>query len=193
MKKVLIATTNPGKIREFRELFAEMSLDLVTLRDLKIAIEVVEDGNSYAENAAKKALAYAAQSGLITLADDSGLEVEALDGAPGIHSARFSPLLGATDSDRRSALLKALEGKPAPWRARFHATIAIAFPDGRLVFAEGECLGEIIVEERGTNGFGYDPIFYIPEMAKSMAELSTEEKNQISHRAQAAKAAKAWL
>jgi len=193
MKKVLIATTNPGKIREFRELFAEMSLDLVTLRDLKIAIEVVEDGNSYAENAAKKALAYAAQSGLITLADDSGLEVEALDGAPGIHSARFSPLPGATDSDRRSALLKTLEGRPTPWRARFHATIAIAFPDGRLVFAEGECLGEIIVEERGTNGFGYDPIFYIPEMAKSMAELSTEEKNQISHRAQAAKAAKAWL
>ncbi|HWS23035.1 MAG TPA: RdgB/HAM1 family non-canonical purine NTP pyrophosphatase [Anaerolineales bacterium] len=193
MKKVLIATTNPGKIREFQDLLTNRDLELITPRDLKIEIEVVEDGSTYAQNAARKALAYAAESGLITLADDSGLEVEVLDGAPGIHSARFSSLPGATDADRRAALLQALEGKPAPWKARFHATIAIAFPDGRLVFAEGECDGEIIAMERGSNGFGYDPIFFIPEMNKTMAELSREEKNQISHRARAAKSAMAWL
>ena len=113
MKKVLIATTNPGKIREFQDLLTNRDLELITPRDLKIEIEVVEDGSTYAQNAARKALAYAAESGLITLADDSGLEVEVLDGAPGIHSARFSSLPGATDADRRAALLQALEGKSA--------------------------------------------------------------------------------
>lgn len=187
MKKILIATGNKGKIRELQSLLAGLHVKVLIPAELGLSLEVLEDGQNYAENAGKKARAYSRASGLVVLADDSGLEVDALEGAPGLHSARYSPLPGATDADRRAFLLKNLAGKPQPWSAHFHATVAVGLPDGQLSFAEGNCYGEIIAEERGTNGFGYDPIFYIPEMQRTMAELSMSEKNRLSHRALAVK------
>ncbi len=181
--RLLIATENQGKVKEFQALLEGLDLELVTPKSLGLELEVVEDGASYEENAAKKALAYARASGLISLADDSGLEVDALAGAPGLYSARYSPLPDATDADRRAYLLQNLQGKPRPWTAHFHATIAIATPEGALHFADGNCHGEIIAAERGDNGFGYDPIFFVPALDRSMAELSMDEKNRLSHRA----------
>ena len=148
-------------------------------------MEVEEDGTTYAENSRKKALAYCHASGLVTLADDSGLEVDALGGQPGLHSARFSGKPGATDADRRKFLLEKLKGHPQPWPAAFRSTVVIATPDGRTFTLDGECRGEIIPEERGTNGFGYDPIFLVEGMDRTMAELSMDEKNSLSHRARA--------
>jgi XTP/dITP diphosphohydrolase len=136
-----------------------------------------------------KARAYAAASGLVALADDSGLEVDALNGAPGLYSARYSAKPGATDADRRKYLLENLHTRPRPWKAHFHATVAIAQPAGEIRFADGNCYGEIIPEERGMNGFGYDPIFFIPDKGCTMAELEQEEKNKLSHRGLAVKAA----
>ncbi len=186
MRRLLIATTNPGKLVEFRELLGDLSIELVLpSRDLQVA----ETGSNYAENAALKARAYAAASGLLTLADDSGLEVDALGGAPGLFSARYSPLPGANDADRRAHLLANLRGLPRPWTAHFHCTAALALPDGELHLAEGQVFGEILPEERGTNGFGYDPLFLLPELGRSMAELTREEKNTLSHRARALHAA----
>jgi XTP/dITP diphosphohydrolase len=170
-------------------------------------LNVMEDGKTYAENATKKAIAFAQASGLVSLADDSGLEVDALDGAPGLYSARYGPPLslppfsektggaggGLTDADRRAYLLQNLQDKPQPWTARFHATIAIAVPNGETHLAEGICEGEIIPEERGRGGFGYDPIFLLSELGKTMAELSMDEKNRLSHRARAVMNAKAIL
>ncbi len=189
MSKLLIATNNQGKIAEFRELLAGSGIEFVTPAQINLRLEIAEDGSTYRENAAKKALAFAQASGLTSLADDSGLEVDALGGAPGLHSARYSPKPGAGDKDRRNFLLENLKGKPRPWTARFHATIAIAVPGGGVEFAEGRCDGEIIPEERGTGGFGYDPIFLLTDLGKTMAELDAGEKNRISHRARAALAA----
>jgi XTP/dITP diphosphohydrolase len=124
------------------------------------------------------------------MSDDSGLEVEVLSGAPGIFSARYAPRLGATDADRRAYLLQQLSSYPRPWTARFHCTVALASPDGAVHFSEGICQGEIIPQERGMNGFGYDPIFLIPELGRTMAELDMKEKNRLSHRAQAVLAIK---
>jgi len=186
MRKLLIATGNRGKVKEFQHLLAGLDMQLVTPDELGLQLDVVEDGHTYEQNAGKKALAYSQASGLISLSDDSGLEVDALDGAPGLYSARYSPLLHATDADRRAYMLENLDGKPRPWSAHFHATIAIGLPDGQLYFSEGNCFGEIIPDERGGNGFGYDPIFYIPEMDSTMAELSMEDKNRLSHRSRAA-------
>lgn len=183
MPKLLIATENQGKIHELQELLGGMGLELVMPRQLGLNLNVIEDGQTYEENAAKKARAFAAASGLISLADDSGLEVQALNGAPGLYSARYSPKPGATDADRRAYLLENLREQPRPWLAHFHATVAIATPDGELRFAEGNCHGEIIPEERGAGGFGYDPIFFIPNLGLTMAELGMEEKNRLSHRA----------
>lgn len=183
MPKLLIATENQGKIHELQELLGGMGLELVMPRQLGLNLNVIEDGQTYEENAAKKARAFAAASGLISLADDSGLEVQALNGAPGLYSARYSPKPGATDADRRAYLLENLREQPRPWLAHFHATVAIATPDGELRFAEGNCYGEIIPEERGAGGFGYDPIFFIPNLGLTMAELGMEEKNRLSHRA----------
>ena len=183
MPKLLIATENQGKIHELQELLGGMGLELVMPRQLGLNLNVIEDGQTYEENAAKKARAFAAVSGLISLADDSGLEVQALNGAPGLYSARYSPKPGATDADRRAYLLENLREQPRPWLAHFHATVAIATPDGELRFAEGNCYGEIIPEERGAGGFGYDPIFFIPNLGLTMAELGMEEKNRLSHRA----------
>lgn len=189
MNKLLIATNNQGKIAELKELLANSGIEFVTPVQINLQLEVEEDGSTYEENAGKKAAAFAQASGLISLADDSGLEVNALDGAPGLYSARYSPKPGANDADRRAFLLENLKDKPRPWKAHFHATIAIAKPSGEIEYAEGNCHGEIISEERGTGGFGYDPIFLIAEQGKTMAELGTEAKNELSHRARALTAA----
>ena len=203
MNKLLIATNNQGKVKELHELLRDTEILLVTPADIHLDLDVHEDGSTYAENASKKAIAFAQTSGLISLADDSGLEVDALDGGPGLYSARYGSNDGEklSDAGRRQFLLKNLIGKPRPWTARFHATIAVAIPEplwsqaarrlrtheqapGLHMF-EGYCPGEIISEERGTGGFGYDPIFLLPELGKTMAELSMDEKNRLSHRARA--------
>ena len=189
MNKLLIATNNQGKIAELKELLANSGIEFVTPVQINLQLEVEEDGSTYEENAGKKAAAFAQASGLISLADDSGLEVNALDGAPGLYSARYSPKPGANDADRRAFLLENLKDKPRPWKAHFHATIAITKPSGEIEYAEGNCHGEIISEERGTGGFGYDPIFLIAEQGKTMAELGMEAKNELSHRARALTAA----
>lgn len=183
MNKLLIATNNNGKVIELQDLLKGSGIEFITPAQLNLELDVEEDGTTYAENASKKAIAFAKASGLISLADDSGLEVEALDGAPGLYSARYSPKPGAKDADRRAFLLENLKDKPRPWKAHFHATIAIATPEVQVQFAEGNCYGEIIPEERGTGGFGYDPIFFMPELGKTMAELDMDEKNRLSHRA----------
>ena len=185
MKKLLIATNNKGKVKELQDLLKDIGIELITPADINLNLEVEEDGTTYAENAAKKAIAFAHASGLISLADDSGLEVDALDGAPGLYSARYHPKPGANDADRRAYMIENLKDKPRPWTAHFHATIAIAIPDQDVHIVEGNCYGEIIPEERGTGGFGYDPIFLFPELNKTMAELEMEEKNRLSHRAKA--------
>jgi XTP/dITP diphosphohydrolase len=199
MNKLLIATNNKGKVKELQDLLKDTDFELVTPADINLDLEVEEDGTTYAENATKKAIAFAHSSGLISLADDSGLEVDALDGAPGLYSARYGPPLslspfskkiggeggGRTDADRRAYMLENLKNKPRPWTAHFHATIAIAIPEKDVRVVEGNCYGEIIPEERGTGGFGYDPIFLLPELNKTMAELDMEEKNRLSHRAKA--------
>lgn len=189
--KLLLSTNNKGKLRELQFILAGLPLELVTPADIRLGLDVTEDGVTYAENAAKKALAFARASGLPCLADDSGLEVDALNGAPGLYSARYSPKPGATDADRRAYLLQNLRdvNAPRPWMARFRATVAVAGSDGRVQIAEGTCPGEIIPEERGTGGFGYDPIFLLDGMNQTMAELPEEIKNRLSHRARAVQAA----
>jgi len=196
MSKLLLATNNQGKLVEIQALLKDLNLNasLVTPEQIGLHLKVEEDGDTYAENAARKAVAFAQASGLLTLADDSGLEVDALGSLPGIRSARFAPQPGATDADRRAYLLKRLQGQPRPWTARFHCTVALFYPDGgteesKIHYAEGICPGEIIPEERGQNGFGYDPVFLLPELRRTMAELPMVEKNRISHRARAIRAA----
>lgn len=195
MNKLLIATNNKGKVKELHDLLENTGIELITPAQIDLDLDVVEDGKTYAENAAKKALAFAQASGLISLADDSGLEVDALDGAPGLYSARYGSSDGGklSDAGRRAFLIQTLQGRPRPWTARFHATIAIAIPNGETQLAEGFCAGEILPEERGAGGFGYDPIFLLPELGKTMAELSMEEKNRLSHRARAVMNAKPVL
>ena len=193
MPKLLLATSNSGKIREYRSLLGGLGYQLVTLAEQGIAEVATESGNSYEQNAQLKATAYAKLSQLITLADDSGLEVDALGGKPGIHSARFAGE-GATDADKVRILLAQLTG--IPWEGRtahFKCVIAIATLEGQVELCHGECHGMIALEAKGKNGFGYDPVFYLPEMGKTMAELSLETKNRISHRAQAARKAQGVL
>ena len=184
---LLIATNNKDKIKELEDLLKDIGIALVTPAQVSLDLDVVEDGSTYAENATKKAVAFAQASGLISLADDSGLEVDALGGAPGLYSARYGSTDGRklSDAERRAFLIRNLQDKPHPWTARFHATIAVAIPNRGTYLAEGWCEGEIIPEEHGTGGFGYDPIFLLPELGKTMAELSMEEKNRLSHRARA--------
>ncbi len=185
MNKLLIATNNKGKVKELQDLLNNTGFELITPAAINLNLDVVEDGKTYIENATKKAIAFAEASGLVSLADDSGLEVDALDGAPGLHSARYHPKPGANDADRRAYMIENLKDKPRPWTAHFHATIAVAIPGRDVHILEGNCYGEIIPEERGTGGFGYDPIFLFPELHKTMAELEMEEKNRLSHRAKA--------
>ncbi len=182
---LLVGSTNRGKLREIRALLGALPVHLMLPEDAGIALHVAETGATYAENAAIKARAFCAASGLITLADDSGLEVDALDGAPGVYSARYSPKPGASDADRRAFLLTKLHGCPRPWTARFRCWVAIATPAGALELAEGIVEGEIIPQERGTGGFGYDPLFFLAEYDATMAQLSEDAKNRLSHRARA--------
>ena len=208
---LLIATNNNGKVKELHKLLKDTGIPLVTPADIQLDLDVHEDGTTYAENASKKAIAFSQASGLISLADDSGLEVDALGGGPGLYSARYGSTDGEklSDAGRRQFLLQNLQDKPRPWTARFHATIAVAIPEplwsqkaSRLNFQEGApglhmfegyCPGEILPEERGAGGFGYDPIFLLPELGKTMAELSMDEKNRLSHRARAVMNAKDFL
>jgi len=189
MTKLLIGSRNPGKFDEIQALLADLDIELISLADLDLDLTVDEVGTTYQENAALKAEAYAQASGLITLADDSGLEVDALRGAPGLYSSRYAPQPNASDADRRAHLLKNLSGHPRPWPARFRCVVALAAPGGDTQFTEGHCPGEIIPEERGQFGFGYDPIFWVESTGKTMAELTMEEKNKLSHRARAVMAA----
>lgn len=189
MSKLLIASNNPGKVQEYQSLFQNYSFELITPAQLNISLKVDEIGKSYTENAIIKANTLAQASGYLTLADDSGLEVDSLDGLPGIYSARFSPIKNADDADRRRYLLDKLKDKPHPWLAHFHCSIAIVRPGEEAQFTQGVCYGEIIPEERGLLGFGYDPIFYLPQRECTMAELTLHEKNQLSHRGLAFQAA----
>ena len=189
MPKLLIGTQNKGKIVEIQALLADVDVELFSLANVNIYLDVDEIGETYAQNAALKAQAYAQASGLLTLADDSGLEVDALDGAPGLHSSRYAPQANPTDADRRAHLLKNLAGIPRPWGARFRCVVALATPGEDARFTEGVCPGEIIPEERGEQGFGYDPMFLLEAQGKTMAELTMAEKNELSHRARAVKAA----
>ncbi|GAB4581286.1 MAG: XTP/dITP diphosphatase [Anaerolineales bacterium] len=187
--KVLLATTNKGKIKEFLGLLSQLNITILTPKDLELDLEVDETGVTYAENAILKAKAYQQLAKMPVLADDSGLEVDALQGAPGVWSARYAPQPGATDADRRKYLLEQLRPYPQPWTARFRCVVALANHQGALHLVEGICEGQIISEERGQGGFGYDPVFLVEGGAKTMAELDFEEKNQRSHRARAVHAA----
>ncbi|MFH1383099.1 MAG: RdgB/HAM1 family non-canonical purine NTP pyrophosphatase [Chloroflexota bacterium] len=187
MRKLLLGTGNKGKVSEYRSLLKAIPFELVTLAEAGITAEVDEVGSSLEENAGLKAVAYAAASQLLALADDSGLEVDALGGEPGPRSARYAGK-GASDKQRVGYLLSRLEGVPwAKRTARFCCVIAIATPEGQAKLCIGECHGFITFKPRGEYGFGYDPLFYLPELGKTMAELSFAIKNQVSHRGQAAR------
>ena len=184
--RLLIATRNPGKLREYEQLLAGLPLSLTYLDREGITHEVEEMGETFTENAVRKAQEYARLSGFLTLADDSGLEVDALGGEPGVHSARYAGQ-EADDKDRYQLLLQRMQGIPWEERgARFRCVIAVAEPEGETHTAEGTCEGVIAFAPQGDYGFGYDPIFYLPEHDKTMAQLPPEFKNRISHRARAA-------
>ncbi|MBW6508291.1 MAG: XTP/dITP diphosphatase [Desulfuromonadales bacterium] len=185
MMKLLVATTNQGKLRELRQLLASLALDLVGLDQLDDPPVVEEDGVTFKDNAIKKALTLARFSGYPALADDSGLSVDVLAGAPGVFSARYAGEQG-DDKANNLRLVKELQRIPVNQRkAHFHCCIALAWPDGRCSTVEGRVDGLIIDQERGINGFGYDPLFLVPEYGKTMAELPVEIKNRISHRGRA--------
>jgi XTP/dITP diphosphohydrolase len=178
-RRLVIASGNAGKLREYRELLAGTGFELVAFDS-----EVAEVGETYPDNARLKAETACSRSGLPALGDDSGVEVEALGGFPGLRSAR----LGPTQEERTAELLRKLEGKPRPWHARFVCVLALAAPGRPTQFFEGECRGEIVPEWRGQAGFGYDPVFLVPGTGKTFGEMSPEEKRLYSHRARAARA-----
>lgn len=193
---LLIATHNRGKVREYQALLADLPLQVTSLDEQGIDFEVEETGATFEENARLKAQAYAAHSGLLTWADDSGLEVDALGGAPGVFSARYGAPAARTDSERYRLLLQQLAATAEAERtARFRCVVALAWPDGRTVATHGVCEGRIAAAPRGDHGFGYDPIFLVEDFgyALTMAELPAEVKNRISHRARASRAARDML
>lgn len=193
MPKLLLATNNEGKAREYKSLLEGVPFELVTPAQVGVTTGVAEVGRSFEENATIKAATLALKSGLLSLADDSGLEVSALGGEPGVLSARYAGE-GASDSDRVEYLLAKMQGIPQEKRqARFRCVIAIANPQGEVELCTGECDGFIAFEPKGERGFGYDPIFYLPELGKTMAELPPETKNKISHRGRAAAKAREVL
>lgn len=207
-QRLLIATHNQGKLSEYRKLLQDLPLALISLDEIGIVEEVAETGNTFAANATRKAQHYGGLTGLWTWADDSGLEVDALQGAPGVHSARYGGP-EATDVSRYEKLLGELEAHARPWSARFQCVVAIARPpaptfagaDNRRLqepavgveTCAGTLEGVITKAARGSQGFGYDPVFFVPEMGRTLAELTTAVKNRISHRARASKQAKALL
>jgi len=192
--KVLLATRNEGKKHEYADLMSGLGIEWLTLGDLGVDLDVEETGTTFEENALLKARGYAAETGLLTLADDSGLVVDALDGAPGVYSARYGGEAAPDDRARTRLLLRNMESVSDDQRtARFRCVIAIASPDGRAETASGACEGCITRAPVGENGFGYDPVFFVPQRGCTMAQLPAEIKNQISHRAQAAMPARAIL
>lgn len=192
--KLLIATTNRGKLKEYRAMLDGLPFKLLSLEDARITLDVEETGETFEENAILKAKTYAAMSGLLTLADDSGLEVDALGGEPGVRSARYAGE-GATSRQRNELLLRNLAAKDGADRsARFRCVIAVASPSGDWVrTVEGSCEGTIAYEMKGETGFGYDPLFIVPEYGAHMAELTMEQKNRVSHRGRAIERAKPLL
>lgn len=193
MPKLLLATKNAAKVQEYLLLLRDLPFKLTNPAEEGINTVVSETGDTLEQNAAIKAVAYASMSKLPALADDSGLEVDALGGEPGVLSARYAGA-DASDEERIEWLLARLEG--IPWRkrkARFRCVIAIAWPEGQVELCQGECQGMIALKPKGENGFGYDPIFYLPQLGKTMAELSIEKKNEVSHRGRAAKQAQQTL
>lgn len=185
METIIFATKNKGKIKEINAILADMDVNVISMEDAGITIDVVEDGTTFEENSMKKAVQIMEVSGKITLADDSGLEIDAMDKAPGVYSARF---MGENTPypERFKAIFEKLDGVPEEKRtARFVSCIAAAFPDGRRLTTYDTVEGIIGYEVKGENGFGYDPIFYVPDKGRYMAELSAEEKNAISHRGKA--------
>ncbi len=180
-RELVIASKNKGKIREIQQILADLPVRVVTVPDLP---DVVEDGSSFASNARKKAVELACHTGRWCLADDSGLEVDALRGAPGIHSARWSG--GGDEANNEKLLHELRDVPPAARTARYRAVVVVADPEGRVVAeAEGACEGIIGFVRRGTGGFGYDPLFIVPDLGCTMAELPADTKNRISHRARA--------
>lgn len=184
MKKIIFATENEGKMREIREVLSDLDAQVLSMKEAGVEADIVEDGETFEDNAIIKARTVCALTGEIVLADDSGLEIDALNKEPGVYSARY--MAGSPYSEKNAALLKRLEGVPDEKRtARFVCAAAVAFPDGRVKTVRGVMEGRISHEPKGTNGFGYDPIFYLPEYGCTSAELSMEEKNRISHRGKA--------
>jgi len=183
MKEIVIASRNPKKIAEIKEILKDTEVRIQSLLDYPQLGEIQEDGKTFTENATKKARIVAGLTGKTALADDSGLEVDALGGAPGVYSARFAGE-GATDSANNEKLLSLMRDVPYPERsARFVCVLALARPDGHIWTVEGQCSGIIATSERGSGGFGYDPLFIVPEYGKTFAELGDTVKNRISHRA----------
>ena len=181
--QLLIASNNPGKLAEIRSLFS--ALQVASPADRGLDLQVIEDGRTFFENAYLKASAFAAASRMVCMADDSGLEIDALQGAPGIHSARLGGK-GLDDEGRCQLALRQLQGvPPARRQARFRCCLVVVGPDGRILSSEGTCEGRISRQPRGDGGFGYDPVFYLSPYQKTMAELPSGEKNRISHRAAA--------
>lgn len=189
LDKLLLATHNQGKVGEFRHLLKDSPFVLVTPSELSISMVVDESGDTYEENASIKARAFSAASGLVSLADDSGLEVDALDGAPGPRSARYAGP-DASEDQNLALLLRNMSGVPWERRtARFVCVVAIAIPSGEVELCRASCEGIIGLEPSGASGFGYDPVFYLPQLGKTMAQLDMEGKNRISHRARAVRRA----
>lgn len=188
-RRLLIATHNKGKVSEYADILGGSQIAWLTLDAVGITGEVAETGDTFRENAMLKAVAYARRAGLLTLADDSGLEVDALDGAPGVHTARYGGS-GLSAVERYQLLLRALDGVPMTKRtARFRCVVALCAPDGGLLgTAEGVCEGCIALIPAGESGFGYDPVFYLPERGLTTAQLPAQEKNLISHRGRAVQA-----
>ena len=192
-KEVVIATHNPGKMREIASILDYPQVKFLSLLDFPEIPEIIEDGITFAENAQKKAMVISRLTGRFAIADDSGLCVQALQGRPGIFSSRFAGE-NATDKERYQKLLRQMQGIPlAKRKATFFCAIAIASPQGQVQVVEGKCSGLISLSPRGTHGFGFDPIFLLPKLGKTMAELAPEEKNKISHRARALKKLKRIL
>ena len=180
-RTIVIATRNKGKLREFRSILADAYDDILSLADFDDIPDIEETGLSFRENALIKAKATSDSLGMDAIGDDSGLVVDALDGAPGIYSARYAGD-GASDDENNKKLLSELKGEKNR-EARFVCCIALVLTDGTREFFEGECCGQIIQEKRGESGFGYDPVFYVPQYGKTMAQLGPDIKNSISHRA----------
>lgn len=188
MTKIILASQNKHKLEEISDMLSDLNVELISMDEAGLgALEIVEDGETFEENSMKKAVTVMGKTNAIAIADDSGLEVDYLEGRPGVYSARFAGE-DATDDDNNKKLLKMLERVSIEDRTgRFVSVISLVFPDGRKLSVRGECEGVIGFEEKGSEGFGYDPLFIVPEYERTFAELGSEIKNKISHRAKALK------